>query len=378
MNAPAPRQTPEPVQGGRLRWPAEWEPQEAVWISWPHREDLWRGGLAALVRRYAELASVIAPYAQVRVNAAAPLHAGVAGLLRRQGLQEGSFRLFDHPTNDVWCRDHGPVFVRRDDGGLQAADWAFNAWGGKFAPWDLDDAIPARIAASLGLPRLRSGLVLEGGAIEGNGQGLVLTTEAVLLNPNRNPGVSRAGVEAELRRMLGAVSVFWLGRGIEGDDTDGHIDDMVRFVSAETAVSIVETDPHAPHYRDLAENNERLQDLRTPAGRRVEIIPLPMPRPLVARGWRLEQLPASYANFLICNEAVIVPVFMQPREDDRALGVLRECFPGKRVIGFDARQLVIEGGAIHCVTQQQPLASARYEGRSEKMCNVQSTICDLK
>ncbi len=349
MNAPI------PMQGAQLRWPAEWERQEAVWISWPHRADLWQGGLAELESQYVELSAAIAEEVEVRINADARLHVGIRRLLETRGVTR--FRLFDHPTNDVWCRDHGPVFVRREDGGLQLADWTFNAWGGKFPPWDLDNAVPSRIAGSLGLPRLASSIVLEGGAIEGNGEGLVLTTEAVLLNPNRNPGRSRAEIEGELHRMLGTKSVFWLGKGIEGDDTDGHVDDMVRFVHAEAVVSIVEPDPHSPHYRQLAENNERLQDLRTPAGHRVEIVPLPMPRPLVAKDWRLEQLPASYANFLICNGSVLVPVFMQSREDDRALGILRECFPGRRVIGIDARRFVIEGGAIHCVTQQQPASS---------------------
>ena len=344
-----------PEQGDALRWPAEWERQDAVWISWPHRGDLWQGGLAELLERYADLAAAVAPHAQVRINAAAALHAGIRERLARRGVQD--FALYNHPTNDVWCRDHGPIFTRRQDGTLQVADWQFNAWGGKFAPWDLDNGIPALIAQSLSLPRLESGMVLEGGAIEGNGGGLLLTTEAVLLNPNRNPHLDKAAVEAELRRMLGVEQIFWLGKGIEGDDTDGHIDDMVRFVNAEAAVSIVEPDPHSPHYRNLAENNERLQDLRTPAGHRVEIVPLPMPEPLVAHDWRLEQLPASYANFLICNNAVIVPVFMQEKNDDRALGILRECFPGKQVIGIDARRLVIEGGAIHCITQQQPAAA---------------------
>lgn len=343
-----------PMQGAQLRWPAEWEEQEAVWISWPHRDDLWQGGLQELLGRYADLSAAIAAQAEVRINAAAPLHAGIEALLRRRGVER--FRLYDHPTNDVWCRDHGGIFVRRQDGGLQVADWQFNAWGGKFAPWDLDNGIPACMADSLHLPKLSSGMILEGGGIEGNGAGLLITTEAVMLNPNRNPGISKAEVEAELHRMLGTQKVFWLGQGIEGDDTDGHIDDMVRFVNAEAVVSIVEPDPHSPHYRNLAENNERLQDLRTVDGHRVEVIPLPMPKPLVAEDWRLEQLPASYANFLICNGAVIVPVFMQEKEDDRGLGILREAFPGKQVIGIDARRLVIEGGAVHCITQQQPKA----------------------
>lgn len=338
-----------------VRWPAEWEPQEAVWLSWPHRADLWQGGLDELQEVYGRVAAAIAPHAQVRVNAAAALHPSIRRTLQGAGVKEGRYRLFDHPTNDVWCRDHGPVFVQKvEDGSLLLADWQFNAWGGKFAPWDLDNGIPARIGSSLELPVRRSRMILEGGAIEGNGEGVLITTEAVLLNPNRNPEWSRAEIEAELRRMLGVQTVFWLGSGIEGDDTDGHIDDMVRFVCRDAVVSIVEPDSSSPHYRALAENNERLQELRGADGSRVEVIPLPMPDPLRAEGWRLEQLPASYANFLIVNDAVLVPVFNQPRHDDRALGILRECFSGKRVVGVDARKLVLEGGAIHCITQQQP------------------------
>ena len=345
---------PAPMQGDSLRWPAEWEAQDAVWISWPHRADLWQGGLSELLERYAELAAAIAEEAELRINAAAALHEGISRLLTARGVRR--FRLYDHATDDVWCRDHGGIFTRRADGGLQVSDWEFNAWGGKFAPWDKDNEIARRMADSLHLPRLKSRMLLEGGAIEGNGTGLLLTTEAVLLNPNRNPGMSKREVETELHRVLGTQSVFWLGQGIEGDDTDGHIDDMVRFVSEQAVVAITELDPHSPHYRRLAENNERLQDLRTPDGHRVEVVPLPMPQPLVARDWRLEQLPASYANFLICNGSVIVPVFAQSKVDDRALGILRECFPKRRVLGIDARRLVIEGGAIHCITQQQPRA----------------------
>ena len=338
-----------------VRWPAEWEPQDAVWLSWPHRRDLWQGGLDELQRTYGRVAAAIAPHARVYVNASENLHPGIRRVLQEAGVEEGRYRLFNHPANDVWCRDHGPVFVQKvSDGSLMLADWQFNAWGGKFAPWDLDNGIPARIGASLGLPVRSSRMILEGGAIEGNGEGVLVTTEAVLLNSNRNPEWSRADVEAELRRMLGVRTVFWLGSGIEGDDTDGHIDDMVRFVCRDAVVSIVEPDSSSPHYCALAENNERLQELKCVDGSRVEVIPLPMPEPLKAEDWRLEQLPASYANFLIVNDAVIVPVFNQSRNDDRALGILRECFSGKRVVGVDARKLVLEGGAIHCITQQQP------------------------
>lgn len=340
-----------------VKWPAEWEPQAAVWLSWPHRDDLWQGGIELLQETFGDVAAAIAPHANVRINAHQSLHSGIASVLRTKGVKEECFRLYDHPANDVWCRDHGPIFVKEVGSGvLSVTDWQFNAWGGKFPPWDLDNGIPRLVADSLGLDGVTSPMILEGGAIEGNGAGLLLTTEAVLLNPNRNSTWSKQEIEAELRRMLGVKSIFWLGRGIEGDDTDGHIDDMVRFVNEDTVVSIVDKDASSPNYRILCENNERLQEMKTVGGSSIEIVPLPMPEPIRATDWRLDHLPASYANFLIVNDAVIVPIFAQPKEDDRALGILREVFPGKEVKGVDARRLVLEGGAIHCITQQQPQA----------------------
>lgn len=343
------RMAAETQTGDALRWPAEWETQEAVWLTWPHRAELWNGGLAELEQHFARLVAAIAQRACVRLNAASDLHSHIRRLLS----SACNVELFDHPSDDVWCRDHGAIFVQRRDGSLQAANWRFNAWGGKFPPWDKDDAIAPLMAASQHIPCLSSEMILEGGAIEGNGTGLVLTTEAVLLNPNRNPSVSKADVERELYRMLGTKRVFWLGSGIEGDDTDGHIDDMVRFVREDAVVAVCEDNPAAPNYRALAENNERLQDLRTLSGSHVEVIPLPMPSPLIRTDWRLHQLPASYANFLICNGAVLVPIFGRDKQDDTALGILREAFPGTQVIGIDARPFVLEGGAIHCLTQQQ-------------------------
>jgi agmatine deiminase len=336
-----------------VRWPAEWEKQDAVWLSWPHRQDLWQGGLDELQHIFTTVASTISQFAEVRINASRTLHVGIKAYLSQAKVT--NYKLYDHPTNDVWCRDHGPIFLQNlKTGGLELADWQFNAWGGKFAPWDLDNKIPSCIAKSLQLPSRSSQMILEGGAIEGNGEGLLITTESVLLNPNRNPQMNKQDIESEIRRMMGVQSIFWLGNGIEGDDTDGHIDDMVRFVNRDTVVSIVELDSSSPHYHTLAENNERLQDLRTCDGGKVEIVPLPMPAPIVAQDWRLEQLPASYANFLIVNDGVVVPIFKQDKADDRALGILRELFPRKKVVGVDARKLVIEGGAIHCITQQQP------------------------
>ncbi len=340
-----------------VRWPAEWEPQDAVWLSWPHRADLWQGGLDELHATFSKVAAGIAPYAEVRINAALPLQETIRKALTAAQADLSRVRFYDHPTNDVWCRDHGPIFVKdRATGQLLLTDWQFNAWGGKFAPWDQDNLIPERIADALSLPRESSRMILEGGAIEGNGDDLLITTEAVLLNENRNRDWSKADIEAEIKRLLGTLSIFWLGQGIEGDDTDGHIDDMVRFCRRDALVAIREKDTRSPHYKTLEENWERLQDIRTVNGQTIERIPLPMPDPLVAEDWRLEQLPASYANFLIVNEAVLVPVFRQEKNDDHALGILREAFPRHKVIGLDARKLVLEGGAVHCITQQQPAA----------------------
>lgn len=340
----------QPECGDALRWPAEWEPQLAVWLTWPHRNELWNGGLRQLEPHFARLTAAIAQHATVRINAEYPLQNHIRSLLG----DDSGIEFYDHASDDVWCRDHGAIFVERSDGTLQVADWRFNAWGAKFSPWDQDDKIAGRMASALHLPVLSSQVVLEGGAIEGNGTGLILTTEAVLLNPNRNPGLSKTDVERELHRMLGAKRIFWLGAGIEGDDTDGHIDDMVRFVREDVVVAVTEKNPHSPNYHVLAENHERLQDLRTLSGSRVEVIPLPMPSPLIRSGWRLHQLPASYANFLICNHAVLVPTFGQPNQDDTALGILRESMPGMHILGIDARPFLLEGGAIHCLTQQQP------------------------
>lgn len=338
-----------------VRFPAEWEAQDAVWLSWPHRNDLWQGGLSSLYDTYAQVARGIADHARVQINAAAPLHASIREVLVKAGISSERCTLWDHPTNDVWCRDHGAIFVLdKISGALKATDWQFNAWGGKFPPFDLDNKIPVQMANALGVPLLTSSMILEGGAIEGNGAGLLLTTESVLLNPNRNVTWTKQDMEAELRRMLGVQSIFWLGQGIEGDDTDGHIDDMVRFCREDAVVAIREKDSQSPHYAILEENWERLADMKTVNGSSIERIPLPMPDAIVAQDWRLEQLPASYANFLIVNDAVLVPIFMQEKNDDHALGVLREAFPKHTVKGIDARQLVIEGGAIHCITQQQP------------------------
>lgn len=339
-----------------IHWPAEWAPQDAVWFSWPHRTDTWRGDQRhGIQHEFAKLIALITQSQQVCINASKPLHPSILKVIAAHDHCADRITLHDHPTNDVWCRDHGATFViNQNTQKLRAIDWHFNAWGGKFPPWDLDDQVALLMANTTNAEHYRSPLFLEGGAIEGNGAGTLLTTEAVALNPNRNPDWSKTDVENELRQALGIREVFWLPSGIEGDDTDGHIDDLTRFIKEDAIVSVVTSDSSDPNYHTLQRNLEILQDLRTTSGSRVEAIELPMPEPLRADKWRLETLPASYANFLILNELVLVPTFAQLKNDDRALGILRECFPTKQVVGVDCCNLIWEGGAIHCISQQQP------------------------
>ncbi|MBK1827536.1 agmatine deiminase family protein [Haloferula rosea] len=336
--------------------PAEWSPQEAVWLSWPVADPRHWGGTKQqrIEGIFANLAATLSRYETVRIN----VNPGEIDTVRQGCLSAGAdpdrLELFDHEHNDVWCRDHGPIFLKhRESGEVAIADWMFNAWGGKFPPWDADNTIPEKIADSLSLRRFPSRIILEGGAIEVNGNGQLLTTEAVLLNPNRNPAMSRGEIETELKRMLGIHQVLWLKEGIEGDDTDGHIDDLVRFTGPDTLVAAVDA-TGTPNGRILEENLRCLKTFRSASGSPFELVEIPLPEACEVPGWRLPVLPASYVNFLILNDGVVVPTFRQPRNDDRALGMLRELFPGREVVGFDALELVEEGGTIHCLTQQQP------------------------
>lgn len=337
--------------------PPEWAPQEAVWLSWPVNDPRhWGGDKRALIHgRFAAFAAAISLFEEVRINAPASDHDEIRSLCNRAKAVPERVRLFDHRHDDVWCRDHGPIFVRNPGtGNVAITDWKFNAWGGKFAPWDSDDSIPSQIAESLGIPRFEAPMILEGGAIEINGAGQLLTTEAVLLNPNRNPELDRPTIEGHLRDFLGIREVLWLAKGIEGDDTDGHIDDLARFTDDGTIVACVERDGSSPNHTVLKDNMERLSEFRTPGGRPFEIVEMPMPEACEIPGWRLPVLPASYVNFLIVNDAVLVPTFRQARNDDRACGILRELFPTRKVLGVDALDLVEEGGTLHCLSQQQP------------------------
>ena len=340
-----------------FRMPAEWTPQEAVWLSWPVDDPRhWGGAKRDLIHgKFAEIAAAVSRFEPVRINAPGSEHAAIRSLCNRAKAVPERVELFDHPHNDVWCRDHGPIFVKHGDSGETAVtDWGFNAWGGKFPPFDLDDSIPRQIATALGKRVFDGGMILEGGAIEVNGAGQLLTTEAVLLNPNRNPHLGRDEIEQRLQDGLGVKEILWLEKGIEGDDTDGHIDDLARFVDEETILTCVETDAASPNRAVLENNLARLRAFSGPRGRAFEVVEIPLPEACEVPGWRLPVLPASYVNFLIVNGGVLVPTFRQHRNDDRALGMIRELFPGREVVGIDCLDLVEEGGTLHCISQQQP------------------------
>lgn len=332
--------------------PAEWEKQSAVWFSWPSRELTWPGHYHLIPAKFAEIVATASRLEPVHLNVAARFQSEARRLLGEARADLAQITFHDHPNNDVWCRDHGPTFVRKDrTGEVALVDWDFNAWGGKIHPFDSDNAIPSRISAALNMRRFTPGFVLEGGSIDVDGRGTVLTTEACLLNRNRNPHLSRQQLEQKLRENLGVHTVHWLGDGIEGDDTDGHVDDLSRFFRPGSIVTVVEKDETDVNYRALRENLERLRGLRTAAGGRYEVVELPMPEPCITDGQRL---PASYANFLILNDAVLVPVFRQPRRDAEALDILRGCFPGRALMPIDCREWVIGRGTLHCISQQQP------------------------
>jgi agmatine deiminase len=260
---------------------------------------------------------------------------------------------FIHPTNDAWCRDHGPAFLINPSAHPQKVivDWGYNAWGNKYPPYDLDDVIPTRIAEHYGLPVWHPGIVMEGGSVEFNGKGTLLTSTACLLNPNRNPHLNQEQIEKYLRDYYGVEQILWVDEGIVGDDTDGHIDDTVRFVNADTVLATVESDRTDENYALLQHNLQQLKAMRLIDGKPLNIIELPMPSPLSYEGQRL---PCSYANFYIANHAVIVPVF-NCKQDETALRIIEQCFPGREVVGIDSVDIIWGLGSFHCLSQQEPL-----------------------
>jgi agmatine deiminase len=334
------------------RMPAEWEPQAAVWLSWPHRRATWPGQFRPVPHAFAKIVAAISRFEDVRINAAAALQARAKRLCSAAGADMSRVTFYAHPTNDAWCRDHGPIFVKHDrTGEIAVTDWRYNAWGGKYPPYDLDDKIPSRIARKLKLRCFANGMVLEGGSIDVNGQGLLLTSEQCLLNRNRNPHLTREQIEENLRAFLGVKTILWVGEGIVGDDTDGHIDDITRFYKPDGFITAIETNRRDANHRVLEENLDRLGACRTPAGKKFDLVTLPMPKPMAFQGQRV---PASYANFLIINGAVLVPTFRQPKRDAEACATIGGCFPRREVIPIDCYHLIWGLGTLHCLSQQQP------------------------
>jgi len=308
---------------------------------------------------FARMVAALAASETVHINVCDQDMEQRARAFLQQAEAVGDIRFHQFPTNDAWCRDYGAIFVRRaagqgarGAGELAATDWGYNAWGDKYPPYDLDNKIPALMAEVLGTPRFVADMILEGGSIDVNGQGVLLTSEACLLKPNRNPQLGRAEIEERLREYLGVQHILWLGEGIVGDDTDGHVDDLARFVDPETIVTVIEDDPADENYRPLQDNLKRLRSFRQPDGRPFRIVELPMPRPIV---WEDQRLPASYANFYIGNKVVLLPGYNDPN-DRVAEERLAAFFPGRRIITLDCTDLIWGLGAFHCLTQQVPCA----------------------
>ena len=338
------------------RMPAEWERHDATWLTWPREAGIsFPDAFGNIPALWARLAKTLAENEQVHINVFDEAHeADIRAALKKEDAPLGTrIHLHPFPAYEPWCRDHGPIFVRNAQG-LAVVDWRYNAWGGKYPPCDLDDAVPQHVAKLLGLPLFSPPMILEGGSIEVNGAGTLLTTESCLLNPNRNPELSRAEIEENLREYLGVEQILWLGDGIVGDDTDGHIDDLTRFISERTLVTIVERDPADENYSLLRENRNRLGAMRDPKGRPWRIVELPTPGVIEREGQRL---PASYANFYIANGLVIMPGFNHPN-DKVAQAILQEFFVTRRVIVWPSLDLIWGLGALHCITQQQPAAQA--------------------
>jgi len=348
---------PEP----RFRMPAEWEHHRGTWLAWPHNGSDWPGRFEPIPWVYVEIIRLLSRVERVRliVSSAADERSARKALCRA-GVEAGKVDFFRFPTDRSWARDFGPIFVRGPGRRrtLHVADFRFNAWA-KYPDWRRDDAVAARAAAALGLPRIvpaaagrKSPFVLEGGSIDVNGLGCLLTTEECLLSPAqaRNPGLTREEIEVVLREYLGARKVLWLGRGIAGDDTHGHVDDIARFVDPRTVVAAVEENPADPNRAPLRENLARLRAMTDQDGRPLRVETLPMPRPIIFDGQRL---PASYANFYIANRLVIVPTFNDPM-DREALATLARLFPGRQVVGVHCVDLVWGLGTLHCMTHEEP------------------------
>ena len=331
------------------RWPAEWERHAATWISWPHNRATWPDRFQRVPECFATIIRTLAQYEPVQV-----LSGGEPVMDEAQKMvgDLANVTLHDIPTNDAWIRDYGPTFIQAPGSREVAAiDWQFNSWGGKYPPWDLDNTVPEQITQQLGMRRFPVDVVMEGGSIDGNGRGAILTTQSCLLDSQRNAGMHRQQMERILLQYCSASEVIWIAGGpMAGDDTDGHVDQLARFVSPNQIVVAVEDDPQDENYQRLHTNLRVLESCRDQWPEPLEIITLPMPHPIY---FDQQRVPASYCNFYIANGCVLVPLFDDPA-DDEACQILEPLFPGRTIIGLAARDLAWGLGAFHCLTQQQP------------------------
>ncbi len=327
-----------------LRMPAEWEPQAAVWFAWPANTTWWPGNYEKVTLRFGALIAIISNFTKVNLICCKKAQADALKKISPNAHNKTNIVFVDYETDDVWCRDFGPIFVQNGSS-LEITNWGFNAWGGKFPGWDRDNAFPEFVGKLQNLKVHTQNIILEGGAIEVNGNGALITTEEVLLNPNRNPNITKAGYEKLFKEFLGISQTVWLKNGLHNDDTDGHIDNLARFVNEQTIAIASESDKSSPNYPPLQEN------LTIVKKSGFKIVEIPLPKPVLHKG---EILPASYMNFLITNKLVIVPTYNQPASDKQALDIIKKLFPNHTVEGFDCNDFLLEGGAIHCLSQQQP------------------------
>lgn len=335
--------------------PAEWETHRATWTSWPFDDDLWEGYLDGVKLELANLVATLSRFEPVYLNVRdEATEEDARNYLNAANANLGNLSFHRVPLNDIWFRDNGPIFIRNQDGRVALTDWEFNAWGGKYHPYDRDNAAPHAVADTLGTQRFDVPYVMEGGALEFDGRGTCLTTRSCLLSQQRNPNLSETEIEDVLRDYLGVKHVVWLERGLIDDHTDGHIDTIARFVAPHTIVCALTHDPKNPNYDALQHNLELLKALRSPEGDAYTVVELPLPERQPKLNDKL--LPLTYANFYIGNGFVVVPTY-QDANDDAALDILRPFFPDRRVIGLPADNLITGGGAFHCITQQQPEGS---------------------
>lgn len=334
-------------------FPAEFAPHVATWLSWPHKEASWPGKIESIYPSYSLFVKYLTEGELVRINVAdeAMQHNATQHLLNA-GVDMSKVQFFFHPTNDAWCRDHGPAFLVNPSADIKKVivDWGYNAWGNKYPPYDLDDVIPTLIGKHFDIPVYHPGIVMEGGSVEFNGKGTLLTSTACLLNENRNPHLNQQQIEEYLHNFYGVDQVLWVDEGIIGDDTDGHIDDTVRFVNEDTVITVVEENKSDENYKLLQTNLDQLKQMRLLNGKQLNIVELPMPDAIV---YEDQRLPASYANFYISNKHVIVPTFRSAK-DDNALQVIAGCFPNREVVGIDSTDIIWGLGSFHCLSQQEP------------------------